>query len=113
MTAQTLPEQELAEFSLLSKAARQQLDDSVSAAQGNIADVRHELESQLSALDAHSTDQDMTPQAYQGDRAFLLGQIAYLDALQRVEQERQAPQHDSFLSRFTSIWHKRESADSR
>lgn len=112
MTAQTLPEQQLAEFSLLSTAARQELDASVSAAHGDIAAVRHAIEEQLNALDGRSAGQDMTAQEYQGDRAFLLGQIAYLDALQRVEHERQAPQHESLLSRFASLWHKDESADS-
>jgi hypothetical protein len=111
VTTQTLPQGVLADFSLLNAAAQQRLDARVRAAQGNIAAVRQELQTRLDDLDARAeTNVGMTRQAYQGDRAFLLGQIAYLDALQQLEQEHGTPQREGLLSRLSSRWRKRSAA---
>lgn len=73
MTSEKVPQ--LKDFDLLSQPAQQRLRARVADAQGDISAVAAEVRAQLDANDAAAGTSS------QADRAFLVAQLAFLDAL--------------------------------
>lgn len=104
MTARTSPEGHVGTFDLLNRHAQEALRARVAAADGDIERVRQEVQAHLDALDSSASSAEGPPPAYQADRAFFVGQIAYLTLLAREQAAANTPEKQGFLARLQSLW---------
>lgn len=84
---------------IVSPAMAKELDERVEQAGGDIAIVRHQLEDDLHALEAHETTDDLV------QVALILSEIEYLDkkaqdAMQAVEEK-----HEGLADRIRHMFH--------
>jgi hypothetical protein len=96
---------QLKDFDLLSQPAQQRLRARVADAHGDLGAVAAEVRAQLEACDAAA--QSSSDQA---DRAFLVAQVAFLDALAQATQTSTPARRPGIMARIRTLFHQRETA---
>jgi hypothetical protein len=91
-------------FDLINSAAQARLRERIDAAGGDIDAVRGEVRAELARLD----DKGEGEPNHQADRAFYVGQLAYLDLLQQAAQVRERPPKQGVWARLRSTFRRAE-----
>jgi hypothetical protein len=101
----------LREFDQISRAAQRRLQARIADAHGDIDSVGREIRAQIEQLDRGMDGlPDKVRRSRQADRAFFVGQLAYLDALQHASTEQAQAGKPSFLAWLKSAFRRTETA---
>jgi hypothetical protein len=102
---------ELRDFNLLSRPAQQRLRARVADAHGNIETVAAEVRAQLAEHERAAQPQNEAERgAFQADRAFLVAQLVFLDALASAVDTPKSAHQARLMDRLRTVFHHRETA---